>query len=106
MIMKPGRIIGCPTISILIVLAWAGLGLASQAGAESTPAAEHLAWAKRAGGGQHDVGCSVAARADGSAWVTGWFKACAGFGAGEDGRTTLTSAGGDDIFLAQYHPDG
>jgi len=70
-----------------------------------------LAWAKRAGGKGDDYGNGIAALADGSALVTGWFGdvACswsATFGAGEAGETTLTPAGQHDIFIARYNPNG
>jgi len=65
-----------------------------------------LAWAKRAGGTDWDEGHGVAVLADGSALVTGCFGGAATFGAGEPRETSLTSAGGSDIFIARFSPDG
>ena len=59
-----------------------------------------LRWATRAGVGA--VGYEVAALPDGGALVTGFFGGTATFGDVQ----TLTSAGGNDVFLARYGPDG
>ncbi|MHC4661390.1 MAG: PKD domain-containing protein [Planctomycetota bacterium] len=71
-----------------------------------------LAWVKEAtetGGGE--VGNAVSVLADGSAIVTGFFGytgESATFGNSSEGgsQVTLTSAGGNDIFIAKYNPDG
>lgn len=69
--------------------------------------AQDLVWAKTAGGtGDRDVGFGIAVMPDGSALVTGSFQKTAIFGKGESGETALTSAGGSDIFVAKYSPDG
>ena len=60
-----------------------------------------FAWAIRAGGADADGGSDVALLADGSAVVTGSFSGTATFGG-----TTLTSAGGTDIFVAKVLADG
>ncbi len=67
-----------------------------------------LAWAKRAGGGSiyDESGTDISVMADGSALVTGYFRETATFGPGEPGQTILTSAGGSDIFVARYNPNG
>ncbi|TET35004.1 MAG: hypothetical protein E3J72_12780 [Planctomycetota bacterium] len=66
-----------------------------------------LAWAKRAGGGGGDIGYGISAIPDGSAIITGEFRGSATFGnASEGNETVLSSAGGEDIFIAQYNPDG
>ena len=71
-----------------------------------------LAWAKRAGGvaapgGFGDVGKSVAAMADGSVVVTGYFWDVATFGQGEPGEVTISSGGsGWDVFVARYNANG
>ena len=38
--------------------------------------------------------------------VTGYFYGSATFGPSEPNQTVLTSAGGEDIFIARYNPDG
>ena len=43
---------------------------------------------------------------DGSSLVTSFFWDTDTFGPGEPGQTLLTSAGGADIFVARYNPDG
>jgi uncharacterized delta-60 repeat protein len=65
-----------------------------------------LAWAKRAGGTAQDAGYGITALSDNSTVVTGFFKGSATFGQGEPNQTALTSAGGWDIFIAQYNTDG
>ena len=62
-------------------------------------------WAKAAGGDGEDSAQAVAAAPDGGAFVAGWFSAAAAFGEG-GGLQALTSAGGTDLFLARYAPDG
>ncbi len=59
-----------------------------------------------AGGTGHERGEAVAAMPDGGAVVVGRFAASATFGPGEANETTLVSAGGDDVFVARYAPDG
>lgn len=61
-----------------------------------------LQWAKKAGGTSSDQSQAVAIASDGSAYVTGCFQGTATFGVG----VSLTSAGGDDIFLAKYASNG
>jgi hypothetical protein len=53
-------------------------------------------WATPAGSMEEDDGLGIASSSDGSAYVTGYFKEVATFGA-----TTLTSAGGRDVFVAR-----
>ena len=65
-----------------------------------------LGWVKRAGGSAAEVSLGLAALPDGHAYVTGYFAETATFGPGEAGQTVLTSAGGNDIFLATYRADG
>ena len=59
------------------------------------------AWATRAGGTGDDYGTSISALPDGSSIVTGYFIRNATFGS-----TTLTSAGGYDVFTAKMNADG
>ena len=61
----------------------------------------HL-WSKRFGSTSTDTGRGVSVDGAGNVLVTGGFQNSVDFGGG-----TLTSAGGDDIFLATYHsPSG
>ena len=65
-----------------------------------------LQWAKRAGGIGSDRGLSIAVNGLGNIFLTGLFNGSATFGLGEANQTTLTSGGGNDIFLAQYDSSG
>jgi uncharacterized delta-60 repeat protein len=65
-----------------------------------------LIWAKRAGGESWDEGYGITTLSDNSSVVTGGFQGSATFGPGEPNETVLTSAGGYDIFIARYNPDG
>jgi hypothetical protein len=60
-----------------------------------------LAWARRAGGTDADLGWGVAVLSDGSAVVTGSFSGIATFGPGEPGETKLTPPG---MFVAKFAP--
>jgi len=67
----------------------------------------NLIWAKRAGGSDwDDEGYAITTLSDNSTVVIGLFKGSATFGPGEPNQTVLTSAGEQDIFIAQYNPDG
>ncbi|MBI2927273.1 MAG: SBBP repeat-containing protein [Verrucomicrobia bacterium] len=63
--------------------------------------AGNLRWVRQAGAAEFDEGRGVTTDADGNAYVTGSFTGTASFG-----QTTLTSAGGADIFLAKYDGEG
>jgi len=65
-----------------------------------------LLWARSAGGSADDVGTGIVVDATGNALATGSFRGSATFGAGEANETTLTAVGLNDIFIAQYAPDG
>ena len=66
-----------------------------------------LAWATQGGGaGSGAQGESIATTERGDSYVTGHFSGTATFGQDEPNETTLTSAGGSDIFVAKYDPDG
>jgi uncharacterized delta-60 repeat protein len=65
-----------------------------------------LAWAKSAGGSDNDNGLGITTLSDNSTVVTGQFAGSATFGPGEPNQTVLASAGGYDIFIARYNPDG
>lgn len=58
-------------------------------------------WAVRAGGSGNDRGQAVAVDAAGNALVTGYFNGTATFDTSPT-ATTLTSAGGNDIFVAKF----
>jgi hypothetical protein len=58
-------------------------------------------WAKRAGGTNEDFGVGIAVDSSGNAYITGRFEGTAEFGA-----TTLTSAGGVDIYVAKVDSGG
>ena len=88
-------------VAITVVLVASGVSLSVQA--------QDLVWAKRAGGNvtggrlySSEDGYGIAVLSDGSALVTGSFNGTATFGPGDPGETLLTSAGGDDIFVARY----
>jgi hypothetical protein len=61
-----------------------------------------LQWVKRAGGTASDQGVAVAVDDSGSAYLTGFFSGSATFAQGQANQTTLISAGGADMFVAQY----
>jgi hypothetical protein len=65
-----------------------------------------LAWAKRAGGQEHDSAREVAADADGSCVLAGFVYGEATFGAGESRETVLVPAGDGDAFAARFNADG
>jgi hypothetical protein len=58
-------------------------------------------WAKQAGGTDLDMGSGIAFDANMNIFVTGYFTGNATFG-----TTQFTSAGGTDIFLAKFDPNG
>jgi hypothetical protein len=60
----------------------------------------HL-WSKRFGDSRVQYGRSVACDGSGNVVVTGYFRSTVNFGGG-----TLTSAGADDIFLAEFDSNG
>ena len=61
-----------------------------------------LAWVKQANGS----GYGITTLSDDSTVVTGCFSGITTFGEGEPNETVLESAGGEDIFVARYKPDG
>jgi hypothetical protein len=81
--------------AIIVLLATANL---SEAGA--------LRWAKRAGGIDSEAGGAIAVDGSGSSYVTGYFEGSMTLGSGEANQTTLSSAGGSDLFVAKYNPTG
>jgi len=65
-----------------------------------------LSWVRHAGGSQDDSGRGLAVAKDGSVLVAGSFIDVATFGAGEANEKTLSSTGGEDIFVARFATDG
>lgn len=62
-------------------------------------------WAKGMGGTASNQGRAVALDGAGNAYITGYFSGTVDFDPGS-GMATLTTAGGNDIFLAKYDPSG
>ncbi|MEN6446019.1 MAG: SBBP repeat-containing protein [Candidatus Cloacimonas sp.] len=58
-------------------------------------------WAKKVGGTSNDLGKSIAVDSNGNSYITGYFNGIATFG-----TATLTSSGGDDIFVAKLDSSG
>jgi hypothetical protein len=56
-------------------------------------------WARRAGGTSNDYGGNIALDGSGNYYITGYFNSTAVFG-----TTTLTSSGGNDIFVTKNLP--
>lgn len=94
----------------LVALLTIGVGLAVDAlpGLTSGAQAQELEWATRAGGSRPnlEVGRDVSVMPGGHSFVTGAFSGTAVFGSDDSNRTTLTSAGDGDIFVAKYDRDG
>ena len=65
-----------------------------------------LMWAKRSGGTGEDYGNAIAIDGSANSYVTGSFDGTATFGAGEANETSLTVAGGYDMFIAKYDSNG
>lgn len=65
-----------------------------------------LAWAVRAGGAQDNDARGISAGDDGSSVVIGRFLETTTFGPGGPNQVSFTSAGGYDLFLARFNPDG
>jgi hypothetical protein len=65
-----------------------------------------LAWARRAGGTDMDLGTQVAACPDGTFLVLAIIQGTSVFGPGEAQETQLTAQGTPDLVLARYAADG
>ncbi|MCK9459771.1 MAG: hypothetical protein M0R80_09050 [Proteobacteria bacterium] len=63
-------------------------------------------WVRSAGGPGEDRASHVATAADGTSIAVGSFEQTAVFGEGEPGEIALAAAGGKDVFVAAYGPDG
>ena len=59
-------------------------------------------WSEPIGGGAGDLGLGLANGPDGSVYVTGYFNGTANF----DGVTTMTSLGGNTVYIARYLDNG
>lgn len=68
--------------------------------AKLDPGGTHI-WSRRYGGDDADYGEDVAVAADGNILLTGTFRSIADLGG-----APFSSAGSDDIFVAQYDPNG
>jgi hypothetical protein len=64
-----------------------------------------LVWAESFGGTSLDLGTSIAVDSSGYVYTTGYFEGTVDFDPGT-GTTTLTSAGGYDIFVLKLYPTG
>ena len=64
-----------------------------------------LVWAKGVGGTGTDIGNAIQVDSSGNSYVTGYFSGTADFDPGA-GTTNLTSAGGNDTFIAKYDSSG
>lgn len=58
-------------------------------------------WAKKAGGSSSDQGNCITTDSSGNSYVVGYYQSTATFGS-----NTLTSSGGNDIFVAKLDTDG
>ncbi|MEO0472855.1 MAG: SBBP repeat-containing protein, partial [Bacteroidota bacterium] len=67
--------------------------------------AQDYEWAHRIGNGNADQGRGIAADANGNVYICGVFSGTIDMDPGA-GISNLTSAGGQDIFIAQYSPVG
>ena len=65
-----------------------------------------LSWAKRAGGTARDESYAIDSLSDNSVVITGYFTETAVFGPDEPNETYLWAVEDEDIFIAQYNPDG
>jgi len=65
-----------------------------------------VAFLRSAGGPGSETAYAIATFSDGSSVVTGQFNGPTTWGLGEPNATTLVSAGGFDVFVARYQPDG
>ncbi|MGH8564958.1 MAG: SBBP repeat-containing protein, partial [Gammaproteobacteria bacterium] len=84
------------------VLSMVVVGLAVGLGSVSSGWAQELVWARQAGGTSSDEARGIGVDGSGNSYVTGRFRDTATFGPGETNETMLTSAGGNDVFVAKY----
>ena len=93
--------------SILVfILGLALAGCGGGGGGGGDPAPTGATWIRQAGGVDADLCEDVATFTDGSTVVTGYFLGTTVFAAGSTQETTLASAGGLDLFVARYRPNG
>jgi hypothetical protein len=97
-----GRLIMLKKIFLIILLAFSVVFFAIY-----SAQTQELEWAKQDASGLSIAGGDdIAVDGLGNSYVTGRFQVSATFGAGESNETTLTSAGGWDIFVAKYDSNG
>jgi hypothetical protein len=63
--------------------------------------AQSFHWAKKGGGSSPDYSKAIAVDEAGNSYITGYFSGTAVFDS-----ETISSAGGEDVLVAKYHPDG
>ena len=86
-------------------LAWAGSAVASGSGGGGVWFTDVQQAGMQAGGSANDVGYSIAMTSDDTPIITGSFSGTAVFPTGPGTSISLTSAGGDDIFVAALNAD-
>nr|MDA3864149.1 SBBP repeat-containing protein [Deltaproteobacteria bacterium] len=78
-----------------------GDGDSGTPGNPNDPCPASLDWAVKAGGIDYDWGQGIAVDSNGNIYITGRF-----YGTAEFGSTTLTSAGGNGVFIAKVDSSG
>ncbi len=76
-------------------------GLADMSGADLGPGFAHYTWARRFGDSESELVNGLAVDPSGNVFVGGSFSGTVSFGG-----AALVSAGGTDLFLAKFAPDG
>ena len=90
-----------PALAICLPLALTLVALVLPGAAAASPLASTDAWITSGGGSGHDWAYGSSVEADGTMYVTGGYDTSATFGS-----TTLTSAGGQDVYVAKIDKAG